>query len=880
MTIAGPLPSVAAFWHRLREYGDSPALVSGSETVSYGELHQRVEELADRLGTTRRLVLLQAANDVDTVVGYLACLVGGHPVLLAEAGRADSVLAAYDPDVVLGSDAVERVGLLERRSGSRHALHPDLAALLSTSGSTGSPKLVRLSHTCVSSNAEAIAACLGVRPTDVAATTLPLHYCYGLSVLTSHLAAGAAVLLTDLSVLDPCFWKLVRSHGVTTFPGVPHTFALLDRIGFESLDAPSLRYLTCAGGRLDPGTVRRYAALGRRKGFDLFVMYGATEATARMACLPPDLALTHPASIGVPIPGGSLSLSRPSEGELVYRGDNVMLGYAETPADLARGRDVTELRTGDLARQHPDGTFEIVGRLSRFAKVFGLRIDLGRVEEALLRAGVAGYAADAGDRVVVAVDRSAAPVEASLVCDVLERLGVPSAAVDVVEVDAVPRLASGKPDYAKIRLFPKGGSLRDAPCTRPSGQAPAPVGRADVAEVFAKTLGRRRGTVQDTDSFVSLGGDSLSYVETSLRLEAVIGRLPMAWHTMTVAELTSAARADRRHTTTVETNVILRAAAIVLIVGSHANLFALLGGAHVLVGLAGYNFGRFQLTDRPRRQRLAQVRRSLARIVVPSMLWLTFAAATSEKYGWRNVLLLNGVLGSRGWTESWHYWFVEALVWTLAGLGVLLAIPAVDRLERRHRFWFPMALAAAALLTRYDVVRLFGGDYLHRAHVIFWLFALGWAAVQAPTWRHRVLVSAVTVATVPGFFPGHQHEREALIAVGMLLLIWLPAVRVPTAVARAAGVLASASLYIYLCHWQIYPAYQFRLPWLATLLSLSAGVCFWVLVSRATPHVERAALRGWHEIRENRPRLTPRRWRTGEERPAAQVAAVAGGAAD
>jgi hypothetical protein len=313
--------------------------------------------------------------------------------------------------------------------------------------------------------------------------------------------------------------------------------------------------------------------------------------------------------------------------------------------------------------------------------------------------------------------------------------------------------------------------------------------------------------------------------------------------------------------------VLLRAAAIVMIVGSHSNLFMLLGGAHLLVGLAGFNFARFQLTDRDRLDRVRSLAASITRIVVPSVLWLCFAAATSAKYDLLNVTLLNGVLGSRDWTESWHYWFIEALVWTLVALTALLAIPWVDRLERRTSFWFPLALAGVALLSRYDVVRLFHGadvDYIHRAHVIFWLFALGWAAVKAPSNAHRALVSVVTIATVPGFFEGGQHLREATIVVGMLLLTWVPSVRVPAVVARTAGVLASASLYIYLVHWQIYPAYEFSLPWLATGLSLAAGIAFWWLVTKATPTAER-----WFgEIQDNRPWLFPRRYLTRDRNPA------------
>ena len=223
-------------------------------------------------------------------------------------------------------------------------------------------------------------------------------------------------------MVDPAFWDDMRTHRATSLAGVPYTFELLDRVGFADMDLPHLRYLTQAGGRLAPDEVRRWAALGRERGWDLFVMYGQTEATARMAWLPPLLALDAPDTIGIPVPGGSFTVEPlperpfagahdPEVGELVYHGPNVMLGYAESPADLALGRTVTSLRTGDIGRQRDDGLFEVVGRRSRVAKVFGLRIDLDHVEQLLAARGVVAAAADGGDRLVLAVCAGAAAVD-------------------------------------------------------------------------------------------------------------------------------------------------------------------------------------------------------------------------------------------------------------------------------------------------------------------------------------------------------------------------------------------------------------------------------------------------------------------------------------
>ncbi|MGA9748140.1 MAG: AMP-binding protein, partial [Nocardioides sp.] len=553
MSLTRPEPFAAAgdvavegdFWSDLRRYGDRTALVTDDGPVSYRDLADRVDGLAAWLGATRRLVLLAGANDLETVVGYLAALRGGHPVVLVPGDSATNLAAVaevYDPDVLIAGD-----GPVERRAGTRHDLHPDLALLLSTSGSTGSPKLVRLSADNLAANAASIASYLGIRPSDVAATTLPLHYCYGLSVLNSHLAVGATVLLTDLSVVDPCFWDACRTHHVTTFAGVPYTFDLLDRTDFAGLELPSLRYLTQAGGRLAPDRIRGYAELGRSRGWDLFVMYGQTEATARMAYLPPDRALESAGSIGVPVPGGSFRLEAIPElpldggnpghdiGELVYSGPNVMLGYATTADDLALGREVHELRTGDVARRRDDGLLEIVGRRTRFAKIFGVRVDLDQVERVYAERGHVVLCADAGDRLVLVADASArSATEAELLRVAKEHLGLPRGAVQVMVLTDLPRLPSGKPDYRRLVTL---ATSRLEPAA-PAPSAPvddAPRRSAELRAALGAVLGR--DDVTDADSFVGLQGDSLSYVEASVRVEDVLGSLPVGWHTLSIADL-------------------------------------------------------------------------------------------------------------------------------------------------------------------------------------------------------------------------------------------------------------------------------------------------------------------------------------------------------
>lgn len=798
----------------LRAHGDRIAVFTETRQISYSTLADLVSQSAMTLGTERRLVLLEARNDLPTLVHYLGALAGGHVSLPVPAdGDHDTILRTYSPDTV-----IDAAGIHHRRTHSTHRLHDDLALLMSTSGSTGSPKLVRLSYTNLASNAAAIAEYLAISETDRAATTLPLSYCYGLSVVNSHLLRGAGLILTDRSVVDDEFWDLFTRYRATTFAGVPHTFELLDRIGFDTMDLPHLRYLTQAGGRMAPDRVRRFAALGQRRGWQLFVMYGATEATARMAYLPPELALAHPEAVGRPIPGGSLSIHSgdgwpEGTGELVYRGANVMLGYAQRPEDLALGAAISELHTGDIARRTSDGLYEVIGRSGRFVKLFGLRIDLDRLQTTLADHGVTALCADDGEALAVAAVNTGATTAGEVQQLTATLAGVPAGAVRSALVSELPRLISGKPDYATVR------TLAAAP----------PVGDiSDLKGLFAEVLHLPAASVDRDASFIDLGGNSLSYVAMSVRLERALGRLPKDWHRMPLRDLEHHCAPRRRRWATVETSVALRAAAIVLIVGSHAELFALWGGAHILLGVAGYNFGRFCLTPVPPSTRLRHLRNTIAWIAVPSIVWVAVALVLTDDYHASNLLLANKFLGPPDSMTAGRLWFVEALVWILVALTAVCALPGADRLERRRPLAFAAAFLALGLVLRYDLPGLGLGREAWFTVLAFWFFAAGWVAAKATATWQRALVTVVLVVGLHGYFG--NTGRETLVLAGFALLIWLPAVRCPAPIGTGCGLLAEASLYTYLTHYQVYPLFGDHRV-LGVVAALIVGVALTYLIN-------------------------------------------------
>lgn len=803
----------------LHDHGDRIAVLTGSDQLTYSELADRVATFAAELGQRRQLVLIETRNDVSTLIRYLGALAGRHVVLPVPAGREHAnIVATYRPDVVIDGTGVHV------RSIAAHALHNHLALLLSTSGSTGSPKLVRLSHTNLSANAASIADYLDIRESDRAATTLPMSYCYGLSVVHSHLLAGAALILTEHSVADAEFWDLFRRHRGTSFAGVPYTFELLERVGFPTMDIPHLRYVTQAGGKMPPERVREFAAAAEQQGWRLFVMYGATEATSRMAYLPTHLARRRPNAIGVPIPGGHFSIEPLDEwpdgtGELVYRGRNVMMGYAHSPADLSLGATLDALRTGDVARRADDGLYEVIGRRSRFVKMYGLRIDLQQLEAALRDRGVRSLCTDHGERLAVVASGNHDAEDVRRLA--ASAAGIPAASVDAAVVADLPQLPSGKPDYPTARIL--------------AADAVTEAGAdGDLRALFADVLQLPPADIDDDASFVELGGNSLTYVTMSVRLERTLGRLPADWQRKTLRELAAVPVPKHRWWqswgSTLETSVALRAVAIVLIVGSHADLFNMWGGAHILLGVAGFNFGRFCMTPLPRTVRIQHLRTTIAWIAIPSVLWVALALMITDDYHPSNLLLANKFLGPHDSMTAGRLWFVELLVWTLIALAALFWLPAMDRAERRHPFGLAMAFLAVGMALRYDVLGLDLGRDAWFTMLAFWFFAIGWAAAKASTTLQRAAVTIVLAIGLHGYFT--TTVRELLVLTGLALLIWLPSVRCPSGVAVVAGVAAEASLYVYLTHYQVYPLFgEHRV--VGVVASLVVGVAVTAMVTQA-----------------------------------------------
>jgi len=426
-------------------------------------------------------VFLRIPTSVTAILRYLGAWAANRPVALLDPALAattlEDLVARFQPAVVAGLDADPVAGLPARPDGYQAGVdgrlgpvwvrsapvdalpHEDLGVLLATSGSTGSPKLVRLSRQGVLANARAIAEVLHIDGDEVAPTTLSIFYSYGMSVLNSHLLAGATVLVESGALITRPFWVSMAQHGATSMAGVPYQYEMLRRLKFRPADYPRLRTLTQAGGRLSQELMVDFHQRMTDTGGRMYVMYGQTEAGPRMTTLPSERLHEKLGSAGPALPGGRLSvrLADGSEttdpgvsGEILYRGPNVMLGYAETAADLARGDENGGLlETGDLGQLDAEGYLFLQGRLKRIGKVFGVRLNLDDVESM-----VAGWGAVAavskGDTIVLFAERADDPSRQKIASSLADQLKLHRSGFDVRSIDALPLLGNGKVDYRTL----------------------------------------------------------------------------------------------------------------------------------------------------------------------------------------------------------------------------------------------------------------------------------------------------------------------------------------------------------------------------------------------------------------------------------------------
>lgn len=470
------------YFEKNTQYTQRTAIIDESGiTLTYENLYEFSDIIREKL-PSRSLVFSFCRNAAGSVAGYFGFLSNSIvPVLLdmhMEEELARKLLSIYQPAYLyLPIEMKEKFGtfpciheqynycLLQTNYGVTHHLYQELALLLTTSGSTGSPKFVRQSYKNIQSNAESIAQYLELDCTERPITTLPMNYTYGLSIINSHLLVGATILMTDKTLMEKGFWEFLKKEKATSFGGVPYTYEILKKLRFFRMDLPSLKTMTQAGGKLSPELHKEFAEYAREQKKHFVVMYGQTEATARMAYLPHEKSLEKYGSMGIAIPGGTFTLVDTEEkpitepdmtGELIYEGPNVTLGYAECIEDLEKGDERHgRLVTGDMAKMDSDGYFYIVGRKKRFLKIYGNRVNLDEIER-MLKGEFSEYdfaCAGQDDRLYAFVTCDREEIQPEIRKFLAEKTGLNPKAFTIRYIEKIPKNEAGKTLYVKLEEY-------------------------------------------------------------------------------------------------------------------------------------------------------------------------------------------------------------------------------------------------------------------------------------------------------------------------------------------------------------------------------------------------------------------------------------------
>ena len=456
-----------------KDKGKVALIDSNRLSATYGDIGKFSISMGGSL-KERTMVFVLNNNSVGAAIGYLGFMINRIVPLMLSATMdqdlLDELIDVYQPEFIWKPlDMVEEnetVVLKEYRyaliaiDSKSYPLYEDLSLLLTTSGSTGSPKLVRHSYNNLEAQARNISAFFEMDGSERAMVDLPINYTMGLSVMNSHLYAGATVLLTSLNPLSPKYWEFLKENEATILTNVPYYYEILKKLRFFRMDLPSLKIISQGGGRLSDELYMECAEYAHRTGRKFIPTYGQTEGTARMAYLPPELALSKCGSIGRAIPNGLLYVvddegNRITEpgmvGEMVYEGPNVTLGYAQQGEDLALGDERQGIiYTGDIVKTDEDGCFYIVGRKKRFLKLWGYRVGLDECEK-IIKSAFDVECACVGNDECMHIYVTSENERDAIKTYISTKTNINSSAFKVHYIEKLPRNEAGKILYSKLQ---------------------------------------------------------------------------------------------------------------------------------------------------------------------------------------------------------------------------------------------------------------------------------------------------------------------------------------------------------------------------------------------------------------------------------------------
>lgn len=460
------------FYDNLKYFKTNTALISDNTSFSYEKLIEDAKKLSVKI-KNQSLIFLLVDNDYESICSIISTEYSNSVGMLLNSNINEKILInlinIYSPDYIflnklknLNLNFLEdqlsfyNYILVKNNKSSKKEINKELFLLQSTSGSTGSPKNVRISYENLISNTRSIINDLKINEKDIAITTLPLSYVYGLSIINTHLQVGAKIVLNKNSIFENKFWKKLISTKSNNFGGVPFTYEILLKIGLKEEYFQFIKYSTLAGGHLQNNLKSNLLDFYEEQNISLITMYGAAEATARMSFLPSEYARRKNGSIGRAISHGNFTLesekneiiNQPNcKGELVYTGKNVCMGYSNSSTDLKKKNENNYvLRTGDIGYFDKDGFFYIVGKKNRYVKIVGNRVSLDEIEKIIYDFGYKNICVQQSkDKINIYVNENS--VEGKIRSYISSYLNLNINLIKVKFIRSFPKTMNNKIDY-------------------------------------------------------------------------------------------------------------------------------------------------------------------------------------------------------------------------------------------------------------------------------------------------------------------------------------------------------------------------------------------------------------------------------------------------
>ena len=456
-----------------KDQNKTAIILDNGEEISYKKIIKDSDSIIKSLEKKKSLVFIFCENDYETVISYVACLRSNNVPYLIDSLLPNEKIAdlvkLYKPNYLICKKKEFNFTdkLKEKKNNfnyvifetkfKNNTINDKLFLLLGTSGTTGDPKLVRLSEKNLKINTDQIIDYLKIDNSHRSVSTLPIYYTYGLSILNTHLCSGASIYLTKKTFFEKIFWNNFNKFKVNNFGGVPFNYQMLLKLNFGKINTKHLQYITQAGGKLNENDFDKIEKISEEKKIKFFSMYGQTEATSRMSFIPWDKIKSMKGTIGKPVKGAKFFLYSNKkkiekinkEGEIIFKGKNVCLGYSYNSNDLRKGDENKGLlRTGDIGIYDHNKNIRITGRKSRFIKAYGFRINLDEIEKTLIQNGFECACLGKNDKLLIFYTQK--NIEKKIYNILKEKLNLLSRDISIINIKVIPRSKIGKIDYKKL----------------------------------------------------------------------------------------------------------------------------------------------------------------------------------------------------------------------------------------------------------------------------------------------------------------------------------------------------------------------------------------------------------------------------------------------